>query len=320
MTKILELICGNTGLSSLVVDRIVSDAPKSYKVFFIPKRSGGKREIAQPSAELKIIQRSVRELLLDRLPVHECAMAYVNKKNIRSNAFMHRKSNVILKMDFKDFFPSITSDDWKTYCTKNCILDAEDIEFTSNLLFRKRNGERKLTLSIGAPKSPPLSNILMYEFDQEMYERTRLHNIVYTRYADDMTFSAQRTGYLNEVPKIMNSLKGIVEYPRLTVNTDKTVRATRRYGRYVTGLTLANDGSVGIGRKKQDVIRSKVHKSIHGILNPSQLESLAGTLAFVKSVDPEFLSKLRRKYGESTIQQIMSIKPERKYRPIDKAV
>jgi RNA-directed DNA polymerase len=119
MTLFVDLLRA-LGWSGKDLERIIATAPARYKVYTIPKRHGGHRIIAQPSRELKMIQRYILYNKLDGCPIHEAAMAYVTGRNIRANAERHRAENVILKLDFKDFFPSIKVRDWEKLCAKDC--------------------------------------------------------------------------------------------------------------------------------------------------------------------------------------------------------
>ena len=47
----------------------------------------------------------------------------------------------------------------------------------------------KDTLPQGAPSSPAITNIILYEFDEQIGQWCAEHGIAYTRYCDDMTFS-----------------------------------------------------------------------------------------------------------------------------------
>lgn len=85
----------------------LSNAPKKYKVYTIPKRTSGHRVIAQPSKELKKYQRKYLEL--QELPIHDSAMAYREGLSIKDNANAHRSNRFLLKMDLENFFNSITS-------------------------------------------------------------------------------------------------------------------------------------------------------------------------------------------------------------------
>ena len=92
--------------------RIISTAPARYKEYTIPKRKGGIRVIAQPSREVKALQRYILGQKLSTLPIHPAATGYVKGRNIFQNAEYHQSNRVILKLDFVDFFPSIKVGDW----------------------------------------------------------------------------------------------------------------------------------------------------------------------------------------------------------------
>src|SRR5258708_10712324 len=97
-TNLLRELSIELGLGSHDLLRIIFTAPKRYKVFQIAKRRGGMRTIAQPSRELKAIQRFVLEDTLSKLPVHRAAAAYVTGRNIAENARAHAKSRSLLKL------------------------------------------------------------------------------------------------------------------------------------------------------------------------------------------------------------------------------
>ncbi len=294
-----ELRIGDRELAALI-----SSAPDRYKIYHIPKRTGGKREIAHPSFELKIAQRSIINGYLKHLPVHPCATAYKKGSSIRQNAERHCHNRAILKYDFKDFFPSITELAWLAYCERNAIMERSDAIAAGRVLFRRPKGGRILRLSIGAPSSPILSNILLNDFDREVHERVSDHKITYTRYADDMTFSAERTWNLREVDGILRSVIRLIGTPSLTINSSKTVLVTPKFHRQVTGLVLTLDGRVSLGRDRKRLIRSRVHYAIAGKLDERDMVNLAGTLAFARDVEPEFYTRLERIYGRDNLQMI----------------
>jgi len=305
MTGLTEALARETNFTNADVVRVMTHAPVRYKDFKIPKRNGEWREVSQPAREVKLLQRALVEVLISKLPVHESATAYRPGLGLEENARRHAGTGPILKMDFAAFFPSITSKDWERYCLDTkCIEDPRDIYLTSNLLFRRRPTHRALRLAIGAPSSPMISNILMYEFDLAVSEAVARDHVVYTRYADDLTFSAPRTGHLNGVEKTVRRALKKLRYPRLKINEAKTVYATTKFTRRVTGLVLSNQGDVTIGRSRKRVISAAVHRAVNGLLSQDQLRSLCGTLAFVNAVEPQFLERLRSRYGSGAIKSI----------------
>lgn len=316
MSKLLQILSLGTSLSEHDVLRIARNAPVRYKTYPIEKRKGGTRIISQPARELKALQRILASELLSTLPVHPAAMAYRPNVSIRANAEAHAGNGPILKYDFKDFFPSITSSDWQNYCRTNNIFDnADDLWISTNIFFQRRFGSARLTLAIGAPSSPPLSNILMREFDTRIADLVAQESVTYTRYADDLTFSARRTGYLTGVDRSLKRLLRQMRSPSLVLNPSKTVRATTKYKRFVTGLVLANDGAVSLGHERKRKIRAALHHEKMGKLDVQRRVELAGLLAFVKDVEPQFLAKLEAKYGSILIHRIKTAKaPQRNER------
>ncbi|WP_267396778.1 MULTISPECIES: retron St85 family RNA-directed DNA polymerase [unclassified Sphingomonas] len=300
----MELLVKELRVSEREIAALIASAPDRYKTYFIPKRSGGKREIAHPAFELKIAQRAIINAYLRKLTVHPCATAYRKGSSIRQNAERHCHNRAILKYDFKDFFPSITERAWLSYCERHEVMEKVDAIAAGRLLFRRPKGGRILRLSIGAPSSPILSNILLNDFDREVNERVSRHKIVYTRYADDMTFSAERTWNLREVDKILRSVINSINTPRLTINSAKTTLVTPKYHRQITGLVITLDGRVSLGRDRKRLIRAKVHHAQHGKLTKKEVVNLAGVLAFAKDVEPEFYTRLERIYGREIMSRI----------------
>ena len=302
MSEIVRILSIETGLPESAVRKIMTSAPVRYKEYSIPKRSGGRRQIAQPAREVKLLQRAFVSKFLNSLPVHRSATAYRAGSSTRDNATPHVGHGPILKMDFRNFFPSIRGQDWVSYCRESgCLRSEEDVRLTTSLLFHKQSGYRLLRLAIGAPSSPMLSNILMFDFDMRIAELVAKDRVVYTRYADDLTFSAPRAGFLNGVMRAVAQTVRALRHPKLEINAEKTTFITSKYHRTVTGLTITNDNRVTIGRESKRKLHAAVHHALLLQLNSEELQVLAGKLAYVNSVEPEFLSVLRRKYGDNVI-------------------
>lgn len=306
MTSLLRMLSNEAGLSVHDVERIVRTAPRRYKVYEIDKRSGGTREIAQPSRELKLLQRILVEKVFSTCPVHRAATAYRTGMSIRDNALPHAGSDPILKMDFKDFFPSIRSEDWTQYCRKTEFLSDEDIQITSQICFRSVGRGQALRLSIGAPSSPCLSNLLMYEFDELVMDHAMQFGVSYTRYADDLTFSGESIQVLREMAGYVGRVTRELRHPKLALNNQKTNFVTRRYRRTVTGVVLGNDGTLSLGRDRKRLLSAQIHRAAQNQLQDPQLQELAGLLAFANVVEPGFLVRMRTKYGSGVVKKIQA--------------
>lgn len=301
------MLAASTGLAEFDIRSIVRNAPHRYKLYHIPKRSGGQRLICHPARELKALQRALSHEVLQSLPVHPAAAAYREGKSIRDNAEAHAAGGALLKYDLKDFFPSIRDQDWRNYCHKNKIFSStEDIEVSCRILFWATPRSGSLRLAIGAPSSPLLSNILMYDFDKTISDAVERDKVVYTRYADDMAFSAPRAGHLRYVDRTLRTVLRDQATLRLNINEKKTVLATKKYRRTVTGLVISNEGTVSIGHEKKRNVRAAVHHAIQGKLDDEELRKLGGVLSFIQDVEPAYLNRLKQKYGEKVILAIKS--------------
>jgi hypothetical protein len=305
--NLLETIAIETGLNAADADRIIHSAPKRYKHYDIPKKSGGYRTIAQPSRELKVLQRLIVDQWLAKLPVHSAALAYVNSKNIRENAYSHTKSSVILKLDFENFFPSLRVADWKKFVLNHPVPwdGPGDAWRVLNILFWGQGTTKPQCLSIGAPSSPVISNLLMFELDGKITERAVAARLSYTRYADDITLSGQSIEEVVALEKDVRALLRSSKSPKLKINEGKRGIYTQAQRRLVTGLVITPDGSVSLGRDRKRKISTFVHLFSLGKLQPDELGYLKGMLGFAIANEPQFVGRLRLKYGDGTLDRVL---------------
>ena len=304
---LLKEIALDTGQSKEVVIEIVRAAPYRYKVFDIPKKGRGFRTIAQPARELKAVQRSIANLVLCKFPVHDCAMAYRQGISISDNANIHAGSNPILKLDFEKFFNNITASAWVKFLRRqnHVSLSDKEIAFITFALFWGDGGLKPSCLSIGAPTSPLVSNIILFDFDSSMSAFASKNSVNYTRYADDITVSSSSVSKLKLFEEYLRMFikKNLV--PRLIINEKKRALYSPAIRRMVTGLVLTPEGAVSLGRGRKREISSLIHRYTHNELDNEKLAYLHGMLAFALSAEPEFVTRMRKKYGNDVVASIL---------------
>jgi RNA-directed DNA polymerase len=302
---LVEALYKQSGVSISKLEWLAATASKRYKVYNIPKRSGGTRTIEHPSRALKAIQRWISRSLFEKFPVHDCATAYRRGANIRSNAAHHRDTKFTLRIDFSDFFPSFHLPNvfnFLSQMNETFALDLtlRDIKFIS--LIVTRNGR----LTIGAPSSPILTNAMMYEFDRDVANFAQQENMKYTRYADDVFISTSTSKVLSSAYQFVDRICRQYEFADLQINQNKTVYLSCRYRRSITGLVITPDRKISIGRKRKREIRALIHQSRMGNLEEDRLSYLRGLLAFAVDAEPELIGALSAKYGNQTVQNILS--------------
>jgi RNA-directed DNA polymerase len=293
-------------------------------IYHIPKKHGGWRTIAQPSREVKAIQRYILTEKLSAYPVHHCAMAYVRSRSIRDNATAHRTSNAVLKLDFQNFFPSITVRDWQQFVRKNPsdVIDLKDLPLYSKILFwgQQRKSTIPRCLSIGAPTSPILSNILLFDLDVALSAIATELNVKFTRYADDITVSGTGSDAVVEFERRAKNVIKSKKSPKLTFNEEKRGLYLRGQRRMVTGLIVTPASQISIGRKRKRTISSLLHRSSLGQLNIKQRGFLKGMLGFCIATEPTFMNRMRTKYGNTVIDTALQFHvPSRAQQELDVA-
>lgn len=286
---------------------LINSAPHRYKVFNIPKRSGkGMRLIAQPAREIKRIQYWIIENIFPSLPVHQVALAYMKNKNIRINCESHTVNSYLLKIDFKDFFPSIKGNDFIKYLKEQKDLNFDEFnqELLVRSLFWRPKGTKDFQLSIGAPSSPYLSNAIMFNFDRILFSYCLSQNIIYTRYADDLAFSMEEKAMRGKVlEKVINTIN-FLPYPKLEINSNKTIFGSKANRRMITGLIISNDNKVSLGRERKRIIRSKIFHSQNNNLSNEERIKLRGLISFANDIEPDFIDRMKKKYGNEFIENI----------------
>jgi RNA-directed DNA polymerase len=227
--------------------------------------------------------------------------------NIRHNAAAHQRSRVILKLDFENFFPSITVKDWDRLLRtrRPAEIELADARYYRLLLFWGQRSPTPRCLSIGAPTSPALSNIIMYALDTLFSEAANLSNVTYTRYADDITASAGRIEDVLEFERHLARIVNGTSSPSLRFNREKRGVYLRGQKRMVTGLIITPPGSISIGRQRKRLISAMLHKATLDSLDAEHLKSLRGMLGFCIANEPDFVTRMRRKYGSTVVDYVL---------------
>lgn len=290
-------------------DAFLQSRPSThYKVFKIPKRKIGFRVIAQPTPQVKAVQSQIVSFLEKKSKIHPCSMAYQKGCSIKKNALAHSDCEFILKVDLENFFNSINPEMLFNALESQSIVISDDDKFIlEECLFWNRSKKRtsKLILSVGAPSSPYLSNIVMYDFDRVINKICINLNVNYTRYADDLTFSTKEKNVLSEIiPKIREALKTFFT-SKIIINESKTIFSSKAHNRHVTGITLTNNNKISVGREKRRYISALIHKFKNSLLDESDIYHLQGLFSFACHIEVDFKKRMKKKYGDDVVHNLI---------------
>jgi len=171
------------GINAKTLYAVSNNLGKHYHKAKLPKKNGGCRNLSVPDEVLKFIQRRIGDVLLIHMPVSRYAKAYRFGSSTLRNAKHHVGKLVVLKLDILHFFDSIRYSTVKDKVFPEEIY-AEPLRSLLTMLCYHKDA-----LPQGAPSSPAITNIILYEFDELVGQWCRKRGIAYTRYCDDITFS-----------------------------------------------------------------------------------------------------------------------------------
>ena len=291
-----------------------SDRPVAYQKFYIPKKSGGKREILAPISTLKILQKKLAYILYLIYEPKFAVYGFCKDKNILDNARLHVNKSAVFNLDLENFFPSIHIGRVIGLFQSSAFSLPREVAV---LLAQLCCYEGKLPQ--GAPTSPVIANMICYHLDNDLQKLAKETNSLYTRYADDITFSTN-SKQLNEdivsashgVTTCGAKLTSIIQKNNFSINQSKVRLQKPHMRQEVTGL-IVNDFA-NISRKYIREVRTilyawkrfgkantaRVFFSLHPhYKNPPDLQViLEGKISFIKfiktSKDPVY-RKLKNK-------------------------
>jgi RNA-directed DNA polymerase len=285
-----------------------------YYRFTLPKRDGSERPIWAPLPKLKAAQRWIQHHIVEKLLVHGAVHGFLPGRSVLTNAAAHTGSAVVLHLDLKDFFPTVTLPRVKgifrkagyreqvaTLLALLCTEAPREIVQQDGKTYYVALGPR--CLPQGAPTSPALTNTLCLRLDQRLSGLAARLGWRYTRYADDLTFSLP-LGHKGKprLGALLGLVQRIVAAEGFRINAAKTRVARRGCRQKVTGLVVNGDGSPRVPRVLRRQLRAAGHNRRHG--RPTKegdtAARLAGYAAYVYMTDPKLGARLLQDFRSTS--------------------
>jgi RNA-directed DNA polymerase len=268
-----------------------------YAVFSIAKKSGGERKICAPITTLKIIQRKFAYILKQVYKTKPSVHGFVDNRNILTNAITHAGKENLLNIDLLDFFPSINFGRVRGMFMGKPYNIPERV---STILAQICCFDNQLPQ--GAPTSPIVSNMICAKMDSELQRLARRYKCTYTRYADDITISCDRSGFSRNLAKRSDVPKGaelgqrlvsVIDQNGFKINPGKVTFCSKYYRQEVTGLIV--NQFPNINRKFINQIRAMLHAwEKYGLKNAEK--------QFIDIYDKKHRSPFLKKYWSSKLK------------------
>lgn len=284
-----------------------------YVTFAIPKRDGSNRTICAPKKELRWAQRQILDKILINIPPHDAAHGFVRGRSIVTNAQPHCGAKVIVKFDLMDFFPTV-------YYHRVVGFFASLGYSVGNARFQSNDSSDHVAPTLarlccyvsdptawhgavtpqGAPTSPAISNLICRRLDARLNGLAQRNNGIYTRYADDLTFSFRQDDVdLGRLRWWVNQIC----YQEGFFSNERKFRVVRASQRQVVTGIVVNDG-LRIPREDRRRFRAILHhcrtKGLAAVANgqPGFGDWLRGFACYVHMVHPEEGEEFLRQVDE----------------------
>jgi len=303
--------------------RRLPDGPlRHYRYRWQPKRDGTFRLIESPKQRLKAMLRFLLANVVDAIPSHQAVHGFRSGRSIKSFAETHVAKAIVLKLDLKDFFPSISRarilsifltagypENVAQILTGLCVtcVPSQIIRDLSERISARELRALKVLyqrphLPQGAPTSPALANLAAYRLDCRLWGLAQGAGADYTRYADDLVFSGG-TEFARGIERFYIRACAIALEEGFEVNTRKTKVMRKSVSQRVAGIVLNNQ--INVPRENYDQVKAMVHNCVlHG---PSQQNRanlpdfrahLRGRIAHIEILNPKRGQKLRAQFQE----------------------
>lgn len=267
-----------------------------YKVFEIPKRTGGTRKITAPTGKLKDIQKCLSIIIAPYYQIPDCVHGFAEGRSVATNAEKHTEKNYVFNIDLKDFFPTITY----TRVVKS-LQELGFNEEVSDIIARlctipmwdEHSKMLRNSLPQGSPASPLLSNIVCSSLDKRLSALAKRYGLTYSRYADDITFSSNHSVYAKD-GDFLQDLEKIISSSGFKINEKKTRLQKKGSRQEVTGLIVGE--KVNTYRKFAKNLRAAVFHAETNGCTPHDFNNIMGRisyLAMVKGTEDPVVKRLR---------------------------
>jgi len=289
-----------------------------YRYRVLAKGSGGIRLIEAPKARLKELQRSILNQILDRIPQHPAAHGFRQKRSIKSFTTPHVGQSVVLRMDLRNFFPTISGPRVQSFfriagypepvadilggictnCTPQSVWRLPTFQFDPREVREARELYRRPHLPQGAPCSPALANLCAYRVDCRLTGLAQTAGAQYTRYADDLAFSGGQE-FARRVQRFATHVAAILHDEGFDVHHRKTRIMRQGARQHLAGL-VANQ-SVNIIREDFDRLKAILTNCVRSGPESQNREAHAKFRAHLEGRGDTFGEGSRRTLDERAI-------------------
>lgn len=298
----------------------LADRASLYETFYIPKKSGGLRQINAPKPELMDALRRLKTIFEEDFHAlyHTSAFAYVRGRSTVDAVKRHQanESKWFGKLDLHDFFGSTDIE---------FVMSMFSMIFPFSEVIKEQAGndalKRALELAFlngglpqGTPISPLITNIMMIPADFVLTKEFREHDkqkFVYTRYADDFIISSKFDFNVRDVEKTVVDTLSSFNAP-FTINASKTRYGSSSGRNWNLGVMLNKDNEITVGHRNKRRLQSMLYNYItdkkNGVAwSKEDVQHMQGLISYYCMVEEDNIKAIIKHIDEKMGVNVMRL-------------
>ncbi|SCY97520.1 reverse transcriptase family protein [Pseudomonas sp. NFACC37-1] len=265
-----------------------------YQIIRIAKRGKGRRGEYREVYKAKEfwlaqLHRSIAMIIANSVQHGQHVQGFVYGRSTLTNAQYHLLKKIIVHADIKNFFNAITESQ-----VEQAFLTIGGHSSVAHILARVSTIDGRLLQ--GTRCSPAVSNIVCRNLDLQMLEVARVTSSVYTRYADNITFSGDK-------PPSSSNIEAVVKGCGFELQGKGCYTQHRGARQFVTGLSVVDDERPRLPKQMKKKLRLIAHfvkkygdehfefSADSSSIAPTRTQ-LEGLVAYAYSIEPQFAKKI----------------------------
>ena len=263
------------------VRSLIDASQKGYRSYYVQGKTK-KRLIEEPNAILKLLLKTLKEILFDTFDCPEYNMCWVGGNNY-INAQAHVGQHAYATTDISSFFTNSKSCYVRKFFRNKLNITGEALEILVQMCTFRGH------IPTGAPTSSILAFLAHKDLFDEIAEYMCKRDITFTLYVDDITLSAMH-GITREEIKF---IKSVLKRHKLEIKPEKTKFFSYKKA-MITGFYLNQGGKVSVpdsvGYKIVSLLRVKTLEE----MSKKELRRLIGLINYCQTADKRSFSATKR--------------------------
>ena len=263
------------------IKSLIDATKKGYRSYQVQGKTK-KRLIEEPNIILKLLLKTLKEILFDTFDCPEYNMCWSGGNNYR-NAQAHARQHAYVTTDISSFFTNSKACYVRRFLKNKLNISGEALDILVQMCTFRGH------ISTGAPTSSILAFLAHKDLFDEIAEYMNKRDITFTLYVDDITLSAKHGITREEI----RFIKSVLKRHKLEIKPEKTKFYSYKKA-MITGFYLTQGGKISVPDSVGYKVVSLLREKNLGDMSKKELRSLIGLINYCQTADKRSFSATKR--------------------------